>query len=779
MPDLVPTGTVTPEEQAKVIDALRTTEAREVLQDVIKSDSVDITDLPQTSILSGTSLPILEDGQLKVVPYAALANAIGGAIDTANAAAQQVVDKIDEFEQAVEDAQDAVDGANAAATRATTAAEQAEALGLENTIGQSTTKAMTQKAVTDELMLIVKNAAEPTNISYPTGNRQNRVTINVNTGLISSTSSGNDSVYWNNVVFNKGDVIHVFGSGSTARALHFGFTTENPAEKETLLGMQLTNCVGFAAATSQDHVLVAPYDGAYLLYHKYSTYSLELERYSLSSVKELSNGWAINDRRIREVRAVKNELTPDDYYDGYQFSTSFVPTIASANEIYCFYVDDNKGIYDYIIGYMGQGTGRSVVFFSSHEMGTANRISSPNVGYSPSYVKLAIPEGCKMVAVCVNKSRENKMLSIGLSSSTVGIAKEAFDTVNAVILGNAKEDATNPAQFMGGYSEIQEIVDNLRHGAGSTIESTILLYLSDPHANVTAIKGAADIKSNVSGIADVLSGGDNVYDQPNDAYPFFDESLNNRGKTMLTVVGNHDVKSGGSALPQKDVYDIYFGEHTTYWTGVTFPANAAAEGKCYWYKDYANTKLRLIGLDCIRTTDSAQNTWLGQVLDDAITNNYHVVICMHYRPYRFERIRNCNFCTLLGMSDNALAPSEFTTTVIDKVRQGLKFVCFLGGHHHRDFFGKIVDNSNENNPVTLFSLGIETPNAPGSSGDSWRYNVGGGSLHKEWWAYDLFSVNTVYGIVSVAKIGNNRDRFGRPINHLTFDYINGEILEQS
>lgn len=156
MPDLAPIGTVTPEEQAKVIDALRTTEAREVLQDVIKSDSVDITDLPQTSILSGTSLPILEDGQLKVVPFAALANSIGSAIDTANDAAQQVADKIDEFEQAVEDAQSAVDAANAAATRATTAAEQAEAFGLEDSMGQSTTKAMTQKAVTDAIVPIAQ-----------------------------------------------------------------------------------------------------------------------------------------------------------------------------------------------------------------------------------------------------------------------------------------------------------------------------------------------------------------------------------------------------------------------------------------------------------------------------------------------------------------------------------------------------------------------------------------------------------------------------------------------
>ena len=152
MPDLVPIGTVTPEEQAKVIDALKTTEAREVLQDVIKSDSVDITDLPQTSILSGTSLPILEDGQLKVVPYASLANSIGAAIDTANAASQQVADKIDEFEQAVDDAQDAVDAANAAATRATTAAEQAEALVLEDSMGQSTTKAMTQRATTNAIV---------------------------------------------------------------------------------------------------------------------------------------------------------------------------------------------------------------------------------------------------------------------------------------------------------------------------------------------------------------------------------------------------------------------------------------------------------------------------------------------------------------------------------------------------------------------------------------------------------------------------------------------------
>lgn len=921
-----------------------------MLQDVIKNDSVDITDLPQTSILSGTSLPILEDGQLKVVPYAALANAIGSAIDTANDAAQQVVDKIDEFEQAVEDAQDAVDAANAAATRATTAAEQAEALGLEDSTGQSTTKAMTQKAVTDILETITTDLKvsksyilEEIDISQygltayrinhssqkwqnngaytcavipvvqgdtyilsgsstPSGNpiyyaylrsrsRQSNAVIFVEGTTSESTwPSGEARVMPNGVNYlyvltkdnkisytlalhhiaymrdkvsneatridkleNKMDEFHLYdkiGTPITLVRTDSAYISGNiwysgtPATNSCYIGAvnpgdafrvvpqegQVTQVIfltsndttvntrpSYAGGLtmqpeniSSETIVIAPDDAAYMYVRIYissvdrtpSMYRLvnkqqELEKLATDSANVATKVNVVEEKHINDhATLVKNLMDGVEIgYSSYEasvninYTTGLIYRESSTN----YHTNYNNQLYkkgdviniDIYETHSGGG-GATFGFISENPVDIMTE-SSTLVGTQLTDVKhiyttvpysfdLIVPYDGYMVYQRYSSNLVPRFTRYSISGNLAKVLDEKFKTI---VLGNATEDATNPAQFMGGYSEIQETVNNLKHGAGSTIESTILLYLSDPHANVTAIKGAADIKSNVSGIDDVLSGGDNVYDQPNDNYPFFDESLNNRGKTMLAVVGNHDVKSGGSALPQKDVYDIYFGEHTTYWSGVTFPANAATEGKCYWYKDYANTKLRLIGLDCIRTTDSTQNTWLGQVLDDAIANNYHVVICMHYRPYRFERIRNCNFCTLLGMSDNALAPSEFTTTVIDKVRQGLKFVCFLGGHHHRDFFGKIVDNSNENNPVTLFSLGIETPNAPGSSGDSWRYNVGGGSLYKEWWAYDLVSVNTVYGIVSVAKIGNNRDRFGRPINHLTFDYINGEILEQS
>ena len=357
-----------------------------------------------------------------------------------------------------------------------------------------------------------------------------------------------------------------------------------------------------------------------------------------------------------------------------------------------------------------------------------------------------------------------------ISGSLAKVLDEKFKTV---VLGNASEDDSSPAQFMGGYSEIQEVVSNLKHH-GSTL---VLLYFSDPHASLKGIKGAADIKSNVSGIDDVLSGGDNVSDQPTDPYTFFDDSLEGRGRTMLTVVGNHDVYQAGTKLPQKDVYDIYFGEHTESWSGVTFPENVDTDGKCYWYKDYASVKVRLVGLDCINWS-SAQGTWLQGVLADAITNTYHVVICMHYRPYNFQSMRNCNFCTLRGLAsadapNNSAASDSINSIVQNAVDNGLKFVCYLAGHHHKDYFGNVSDHP------SLYALGIEKPVAPGSEGDAQRWNQGGGSLKKEWWAYEIIGVNTTYGIMSVAKIGNNRDMFGRPMNHMTFDYINGEILEQS
>ena len=92
MPDLAPVGTVTPEEKAKVVEVLTTSEAKAAIMDAIRPNSIDVTELETVGTLNGKSLPILDDAEkkLKSYPFLSLQNVMGdmvAATTSANEAA--------------------------------------------------------------------------------------------------------------------------------------------------------------------------------------------------------------------------------------------------------------------------------------------------------------------------------------------------------------------------------------------------------------------------------------------------------------------------------------------------------------------------------------------------------------------------------------------------------------------------------------------------------------------------------------------------------------------
>ena len=67
--------------------------------------------------------------------------------------------------------------------------------------------------------------------------------------------------------------------------------------------------------------------------------------------------------------------------------------------------------------------------------------------------------------------------------------------------------------------------------------------------------------------------------------------------------------------------------------GVQQPANAAENGYNWWFKDYTNKKVRLIGLDCMQR-NATQLAWLKTVLADAANEGLTVVIAFHSGPVK-------------------------------------------------------------------------------------------------------------------------------------------------
>lgn len=286
---------------------------------------------------------------------------------------------------------------------------------------------------------------------------------------------------------------------------------------------------------------------------------------------------------------------------------------------------------------------------------------------------------------------------------TVVLSKECKRI--AIVFGYGSEELLNPNDILDYISEITlPVIDNTSveiHTSNDsikyktlvaqakfvaltpTIESLGLLHFSDIHGDQYA---ANDIVNRISELTqyinDVLCTGDSVhyYADGTSSYPQGSEWWNeesNLANKSLFVIGNHD-----SATPASTEYDQK--EDSAAWDGkgkdwcfeTYFEPYISALGysmpsgyndltspnyhACYWHKDYAAQKIRLIGLDCLhrfdgiidpttgaivatglKWTTNEQELWLIEKLNETLNSNnaaygYSVVICCHYPLDNFD-----------------------------------------------------------------------------------------------------------------------------------------------
>lgn len=312
-----------------------------------------------------------------------------------------------------------------------------------------------------------------------------------------------------------------------------------------------------------------------------------------------------------------------------------------------------------------------------------------------------------------------------------------------------------------------------------------LLYFSDLHNNTTSLSRILEFKNTFSSyISDVLHGGDVVADQFYNDNPLANVD---GGDTVLNVIGNHDNWDSsdhehfpdtvnGRVSPVR-VFAKFIAPYYETW-GVTIPNGAAENGYCYWYKDYTDSKLRLVALDCMTwnslnstiTDNPIQAQWLSDTLDEARTLGYAVIICEHFCPHRNWTKEDNTFSSICAdpvtnwrLNNNAAA---IVQEKINAQTNPLKFVCWLCGHEHKDFVGHLTDYPNQ------FSFCIDKA-APGSG---WDRDTVRSSTGKTRDGFNIMSVDTTLGYMTIMRIGNNTDKFMRQKNYLVFDYINSKII---
>lgn len=309
-----------------------------------------------------------------------------------------------------------------------------------------------------------------------------------------------------------------------------------------------------------------------------------------------------------------------------------------------------------------------------------------------------------------------------------------------------------------------KIVNMNRMPRGSEIKPLVLCHFSDIHGSSNYSRIMEFLKNYKGFYEDILLTGDIVSTKFSDSISFMSDT--EAQDKCLLVIGNHDSweqnENPYNILPQKTVYDKFFAPWIQSWH-VTQPEDALEYGKCYYYKDYQRSNIRLIVADCMHDSQD-QLDWVTATLNDAYQNGLSVIMSQHYAAAKTNKV-DCNFQSLDIDGSDSEANSAYVNAVQSFIDEGGKFVCWLVGHHHVDLFGYLL-----NYPDQL-QISIDCA-APYSNNDVERITD-----TKTQDCFNIYSFDTEKGIFSILRIGANIDRHCRNKDILVYDYANKEIIQ--
>lgn len=306
----------------------------------------------------------------------------------------------------------------------------------------------------------------------------------------------------------------------------------------------------------------------------------------------------------------------------------------------------------------------------------------------------------------------------------------------------------------------------------------VFLQVTDIHGNWTGVERFLEFANKYHEYIDELvNTGDTVAGVYADGVAGYDaiEGV----EKILTIIGNHETREGDNwqAHVGQDAYNMMIAPFVSDWS-VVQPAHAAADGLCYYYKDYAAKNVRAVFVD-IMGYDSAQDEWLGEVLNGARNVGYHVVIFTHYAGARSEAEASlaafnkvpCNYTTLYsvgGTSDNLTAYNpqayKMMETVDSFMQAGLHFVGYVTGHYHVDFVAKCAKYPDQ----LIYAVGAT------KSGEMRDFDHVLGTRNQD--EFQVIAIDPVSSIVKLYKVGAYYDRNGRSKGSVCVNYSTGEVL---
>ena len=636
-----------------------------------------------------------------------------------------------------------------------------------------------------------------------------KLTISAAGVVATTTASGysNFRVAYITQPFSKGDIFFRHGENAATstgyiRRLAYGWTETDPSTLSTLVGLQIYNMYDKQALV-QDVYMQCPFERGYLVYFYYNH----------------STAWQAAANVYKVWRnSLKDKQDPISYDE--------VPTLGSSNPVtsngvYGAIADVNKEIFgnvpilaikqniciDWNSAYSTNGSWKSgftnastYIFDVSDLRGKRiqchywNRANTYPYAFVTDWELIATNESAQ-----TNEWSEIAVLKPSGRNSTSGYEYNTFftvpeeashlllvscpltniPTVRAECIESrvaALESGVTVGTDILALNPVREYLPKVKNMVHQFYYQTwktipfLLAHFSDVHGNGNAITRLLKWCNEFSSyIDDIIHTGDAVKDKFSDGVAFWYNVAN--AEKILNIPGNHDhstTSDGSGGQTPTSVYSQFIAPYVANW-GVQQPANAAENGYNWWFKDYTNKKVRLIGLDCMQR-NATQLAWLKTVLADAANEGLTVVIAFHSGPSSDYVTVPCCFCSYSIGTVNAYnwpsavqAVKDFKAGTLEGQNAAGDFACWISGHTHKDYVLWIADSQLVIG-VDAATTGITSRNHVISADDKSQDN------------FNLLAVDTYRQTVKLLRVGNDCDDQMRKITQCAIRYTDGKVL---
>ena len=293
-----------------------------------------------------------------------------------------------------------------------------------------------------------------------------------------------------------------------------------------------------------------------------------------------------------------------------------------------------------------------------------------------------------------------------------------------------------------------------------------LFFFSDVHGQKKIVSRLMDFyNENTEYFDDALCCGDLVESWSGNDWTYWGQIKG--AEKVLLAIGNHDMRPNDkdwTMMPEKQAFDQYFAPYIANWN----VKNEA--GKTYYFKDYAEKKIRLITVNNNLSGDenNAQLEWFGNMLTDARLKGYTVVAAAHIPPVTYPVTIESNWSEPDRDEGDYRWGEPYCKKVKEFKNDGGKFACWLSGHTHSDYLyvSKLYPEQ------LCFVIGSATIWGPAYSTNLRIEGTQSADLA------DAVVIDTTSKTLKAIRIGSHYDRYLRPINALSINYETMKIISE-